>query len=484
MDDIEKPTGFFPVATVLFCLAVIGAYMSLMPIGHWQTDEYATLRAIKLNGTEFLRERLATWSPRPFSELLIYLYAKAVETWSGQLIGPVLAPVWGMLLICAIAPAAIAWKRHGVNLVFALIVPLSLLCMFLLGHPVSEIFYWPMGALAYIPTLAAIVLIHGLTETTSRGIRGTRLVIMLALIVASTSSEVGAMFVMAYSCATLLCLLPHGERRRWKAMLVDLFIPLVVSALVLYRVVTGRVALNAETFGDAQYIHQLVPSAIGAMPHALWELVSSDGTHIDARHLLSGMMTKAAFFAGVFTIARVVTQGSGSQQLRLPLIVATFALVPITLFTAYYQFGMMACCERHATFRQCMVFIGLASSASALAALAPSVRLLARLPASRAQGAGFILLALLIGATSSIRGLWHDYANYNTLASAHEATWASGRAHGPTMTVTQSAYGSIVGGYPILPARTYTKAEGEVSEAITILDYFTKQRADFTQPHP
>jgi hypothetical protein len=481
MHDIKKPTGFFPVVTVLFSLATISAYMGLMPVGHWQPDEYATLRAIKLNGTDFLRERLVTWSPRPFSEFLIFLYAKAVETWNRPLIGPVLAPMWGTLLICAIAPAAIARKRHNASLIFALIAPLSLLCMFLLGHPVAEIFYWPMATLAYIPTLAAIVLIHGLTETANPDSRGTRLVIMLALIVASTSSEVGAMFVMAYSCATLLCLV---RERRWKIMLADSFVPMIVAALVLYRVVTGRVALNAETFGDAQYIHQLVPSAIGAMPHALWELVSSDGTHIDARHLLSGMLTKAAFFAGVFALARQVSPGAGIQRLRFPLIVATFALVPVTLFTAFYQFGMMACCERHATFRQCMVFIGLASSASGLAALAPSVRLLARLPASRAWGVRLILLALLIGAISSIRGLWHDYANYNSLVSAREATWASGRADGPTMTITQSAYGSIVGGYPILPARTYAKAEGEVSEAITILDYFMKQSADFTQPSP
>lgn len=49
-------------------------YFYLIPIGHWQ-DEYTTFTYISQNNSHFIY-RIFHWSPRPLSEIIIFLYAK------------------------------------------------------------------------------------------------------------------------------------------------------------------------------------------------------------------------------------------------------------------------------------------------------------------------------------------------------------------------------------------------------------------------
>jgi hypothetical protein len=480
MEAIKKASrGLAPVG-VIVCLIIFIAYLALVPAGHWQTDEYLTLRSIRDGGLDFLVLRLKSWSPRPLSELLIYLYAQAVAAWSKPLIGEVLAPLWLVLLACATAPSLATRKRRAASLAASLLVPLSIVCMFLLGHPVSEIFYWPMASMAYLPTLAAIAAIHGLTEYADLDRASTRPCILIALLVAALSTEVGAMFVFAYTLTALVTMGRDSQRRHGRSLFYWLALPLAASTLVLYSLVHGRVSANSEAFGDALYVHQLWPSVLAALPHAAWEFVSADSLNIDARHLLFGAMTKLAFFIGIFRLSRRSTACHARQRARIALALAAFALVPITLFTAYYQFGSMACCERHATFRQCMVFIGLAASASFLATLTAK----ATWPARHGwlKGEMALLVALVVGLAGSTGRLIHDHARFTALLSGREETWQSGRSVGKTMTVTQTPYGGIVGGYPILDANEYSRDGQKHDAATVILDYFDKDNVIFTAP--
>jgi hypothetical protein len=93
-----------------------------------------------------------------------------------------------------------------------------------------------------------------------------------------------------------------------------------------------------------------------------------------------------------------------------------------------------------------------------------------------------LLVALVVGLAGSTGRLIHDHARFAALLSGREETWQSGRSVGKTMTVTQTPYGGIVGGYPILDANEYSRDGQKHDAATVILDYFDKDKVIFTAP--
>ncbi len=116
---------------------VILVYVGLIPLGHWQTDEYQTALAIKNGGLDALKNRIATWSPRPLSESLIFIYLDFVNRTKNQLITPVLGLFWLMLISCTVMPVIIKSRNAKYPTSKILLIPLSLMGMYLLNHPVA-----------------------------------------------------------------------------------------------------------------------------------------------------------------------------------------------------------------------------------------------------------------------------------------------------------------------------------------------------------
>ncbi|MDY1546807.1 hypothetical protein [Luteibacter sahnii] len=470
----SRLTVIFIVSTIL----ILVAYAGLLPYGHWQPDEYQNIVAYRLDSAGFFWRRITTWSPRPASELLIYLYVRCVEFFRQPLIPWGLIPGWALLFTATLLP--VFQQKSGVCLGAMLTQRLTLLCLFFLGHGVAELFYWPMAALAYLPTLAAIVTVYSLAESASSERPLERVATALALLVAATSTEVGAMFVMCHGAVDIACV--YWQRRKpsgWIAICIA--VPLLVAMVVLYRLAVGRVALNGETFGDARYIHHVLPSLLAAVPHALWETIASDSLSIDLRHLVTGSIIKLGFFSGCLALALRFARPSGVCR-RLPVMLACFAMVPLTLAAAYYQFGMMACCERHASLRQCLILIGLSSLASTLVTSESLHRLFKRLRGHEAVACGCFGLALLAGLSLSQGRLREDYAMRESLIDSRRETWLSGNDARRSMTVFQTNPGRIVGGYPVFAPGRYGLDAHPVPEITTILQFFGKEGAIFTQP--
>ncbi|HVY18243.1 MAG TPA: hypothetical protein VHB27_23695, partial [Rhodopila sp.] len=63
---------------VLVAGLVVLMHLVLVLGGHWDVDEFAIFSAYRTQGIGFLLQRTITYSPRPFSELLLYLYWLAV----------------------------------------------------------------------------------------------------------------------------------------------------------------------------------------------------------------------------------------------------------------------------------------------------------------------------------------------------------------------------------------------------------------------
>lgn len=122
-------------------IVTLTAFVGLLPYGHWQPDEYRNLVSYRRDADYFFWSRLATWSPRPVSELLVYAYLSAVDTLRQPLIAEALAVAWLILIACLVVPAFLYRRRCGGRLSDVMALPLCLLCLFLVGHPVAEMFY-------------------------------------------------------------------------------------------------------------------------------------------------------------------------------------------------------------------------------------------------------------------------------------------------------------------------------------------------------
>ena len=452
------------------------AHGGLIVAGQWQGDEWFNFALFRSQGTGFLANRVLTWSPRPVSELLVFLYARAVDALHRPLITPVLALLWAALAACAAAllpgpvrdPAAPARGRGGAGgaghprRARGLIV-LAVLAFFLLGHQVAEMFYWPMGAAAYVGAIAALTLLVMLVLR-GRHLSGSGMVLVsVAMAVAAGSAEVGAMAVGGAALLLGAAQLPHHPARA-----VPLLAPLAVALLVLVLILHGRASAGVALGPETATIHALWPSLRAAVVQFAHETLALDAYPDGWPGLAIGAATKLALFLAFRALCRAGLDGSATPRAHLwVLVAALLAASFLSIAAALWQFGLV-CCQRHDSFRQCLDVLVLLL----FAALAARARLDGRPARHRSArprdprrdvvaGSAWLLLAL--GLALSHRGplmrrlpsLWADYRHLPALLAARNRTWASADAPGPDMVFHGPPQGFVVGETD-WPAGTFT----------------------------
>lgn len=477
--------------TVGVCTVIVSCFAGLIPAGHWQ-DEFFTFAAFRKGGLQFYVERLLTWSPRPVSELLIYAYARVVGFFGRPLITPVLVLLW-MTLIAGASIAVVSSARAGrATRRTMLVIVAGAVALFLLGHPVSEVFYWPQGSMAYIPTLAVLVMLFGLFLVGVDS-RSLRVACAVALVLAATVSELGAMFVAAFAGMQLVSLVVRAALRRdsvFRNLMVRATIPwilpLIVAAGVFVLMKYGRLNSAAEVFGDPAIAHHAYASLIHTVPQYIMELVSLDGQTLNSRNIWLGAVAKTCYFAGVYVGIRSIRQSLKAESCvqLIMFIIAIVAASFMSLFGAFYQFGVV-CCERHDTMRQCMSILLLGSIAAVLAQLgrggAKQHDADQKPRAALAWCPALILCAVIVSSLASGKLLANDYRRYGQFVAARSQTWASGAARGPAMVVTQVTPGLIVGGV-VRPAGEYVRSDETPWFLAGILDFFGKKSMTLTSP--
>ena len=187
------------IAVIGLSVAILAAFAGLIPMGTWRVDEYHDFGLYRLRGWSFFFERLLTWSPRPLSEVIAGLYYLAEAGIGRQLLAPFLALMWLPLLL---GPALHVWRGRPGAVGPRLLVVAVVLCFFLVGHPVAEVFYWPMGSVAYATTLAAIgALTYQVIDGRWTGGHG-RAFCIVALLCAAGSAELGAIISIYFAAVT------------------------------------------------------------------------------------------------------------------------------------------------------------------------------------------------------------------------------------------------------------------------------------------
>jgi len=439
-------------------LMVILAHAGLIPGGQWEGDEYFNLAALHHGGFAFFWQRLMGWSPRPISELLVVLYGVSVYFWREPLVMPILLFCWGVLGAGALA----GLPPRGASATWRWLVLLALLALFLLRHPVGQLFYWPMAALAYLPSLAGmtcstLLIVRGIEET-----QGRRWLCMGMLLLGAGSSEFGAMFVLPLT--SLLGLIEiialRGQSRPWRlrdvARFLWWFAPLALSVVVLFLVMTGRVAAGIEGASGASF-HRLLPSLVqGVRSFAVeagiatpWLLIAAAGLACCLRRAMVGPAQKGPIVS-VSCAGLIAACGS--------------------TIAAYYNFGEL-CCERQESFRGCLFVL----TAFALAALFASVRtrIWQILPAW--AGPALLAVTVMAGFVARAPDLLADYHTLPEQIAVRTANMTSGKSSGPDMVLRMPPPTHVINTVLFPPVGVFSATASPPWYVGGVLAFFDKQ---------
>ncbi|WP_155628290.1 hypothetical protein [Burkholderia multivorans] len=470
----DVPGRIVAAACALMFSVTIAAYAGLLPAGHWQ-DEYYTFYRFRDDGLSFLSERILTWSPRPLSELLVYIYSVAVVKTGRPLIGTVLGIIWVVTMLAVVVPPVrYAPPRHRV---IATAAGLGLFALFLVNHPTGEMYYWPQASLAYMPALGAICALFWLSFATGLESRGARATASALLIVAACSIEVGALLVFSIAGLTIAAHILIPRWRDYWRQSIWLALPLIASGAVLILLTHGRVSNGNEVMGDSAIAHHAIP----ALRTALVEFAKAMGASgWDSRSEVGIGLTiiaKGLVFGAFFYLSSWFTNvpsPKGATRWLAILSLACLGTALSTIAAAYYQFGMM-CCERHDTLRQCLIYI-------AIVALACAAGLHHRQKPNNASPTVplcMLAVAVAINLWLSVPALRSDYARYDTLRDIRVVNWNHGVASSQSMEFDQIAPGQVIGGV-LVKEKKYTLSDPETGWWIEgVLKFFHKTEVTF-----
>jgi hypothetical protein len=427
---------------ILIMAAILIVHLSLLNKGSWGADEYNAIGEYRDQGFSYLWFRFWSWSPRPLSESLIWLYAATVTTLHRPLIIPALSVFW-LAFLASWLPAAIRCPRA--RLAPRILAGLAVTGFIILGQQVASVFYWPFGAVAYAPPVTiAVFLLFFLANEELRGGTGC-LAISLALLAAAWSSEAGALFVVIH-CTLMMIYL--WWRKAPRAMLLYWVCPLLTAIPVIAAVaLNGRATDNVVwAIKDPTIYHHTSASLWAALSRAGLEFTALDGSTFDRRNLLRGGLVRLLFFSGLYVCwAR---RGRGARHLTLLLSLSTAATMLAALAGSFRQFGE-ACCASHAFARQSLGTVALASLALGLPSWAPLMRRWLRALGPVALVAGALLLL-----NARRLELENAFDHYGDTSRAMAATWESGFAPGDSMTIFQTVPDRLFSG--MLPSGYYT----------------------------
>ena len=429
-----------PAAGVM--LAILGLHVALLPEAHWQGDDFLCSAFARDDGLAYLwQARIGGWSPRPLSEVVFYLYGRLAASLQRPLTVPFLALLWTLLFASTLVGMR-KWQWPRV------VIGLAACCLYLLGHPVGEMFYWPAGAVAYVCTLtASSMAVFLLIDGRDRSWAGT-VAASASLAACAACSEAGACLavLLAPALATL------RWRRPGKALTLGL--PgLCVAGFVFWEVAHHRL-VSAEAVGHLTLLHSL--------RLALRDL---------GRELRQFWTAKLAFLLGVRCCAagaRPHARGLVACAVALPLAAAAVTVA------AWHQFGA-PCCERHESLRQGWVVLMLAASGVASVCRWPVGARAARL------GPAVLLLACLIEAAPRLHPILHDLRLMGAITATQRMDWRRGRAASEMMQFRLPPPAEVAG-MPGIPTGQFAEPALNSWSAHGLMQFFHKRRITILPP--
>jgi peptidoglycan/LPS O-acetylase OafA/YrhL len=406
-------TALLPGIVTLLCLA---AYAGQLALGRWQLDEYLLFTSLHSEGWHAIMPRLA-FSPRPFSEALLFLYGAAVLAFGSPLVVPFLAALWVGVLGCAVLAARRVLPPSRWRLLTAAVLAGALFAFVLATNSITELFYWPMAAAAYLPTAgSAMVLLFLLSGPLDAR---ARLGCGAALLVAAGSSEVGAALAVGFAGAAICAGVLDGRMRLVQSLRSGLWwlLPALLGLAVLAIVAAGRahgIRPGAEAEPWAGHIVASTELGLRAFVLDLAAMNTPDRTVS-----LTALATKLLFALGFVAVWRQADPAGAAPGRWHAVLAAALGIAALfSIVAAYDHYGTL-CCERQATTRSWFIdMLAIIAMAWAFARWMPWRRRVAWL-------APVLLAISLYPVLYDLHGLRQDYAGYQWGIDARVRTWQS-----------------------------------------------------------
>ena len=477
--EARKREAMIGWAALVALVLIILLYAGLIPLGQWQADEYDDFGKLAGMGWPALWQRLE-WSPRLFSELIFHAYGFMVNYLRRPLIAPFLGLLWCGPLVSALYTA---WQSSrespGHSRLPELLAGFGLLAAFLTSGPLFEVFYWPAGAVAYLPTLSATLLLFLQTANGRLALPEGRRLAALCLTIAALSSEMGATWVVAYAFVAGVARAAQAATRKRKQTEVEgghaiwLWLPalLAVAVLAIVRLNRFHAAEEPVRVLSATLSHPLA-SAWAAERQLLQEILGWTPRY----HRWMGLSPRLVAELLVASGAALCLSQSGKPLARarsgvfvfsLSLLLACF----LTLAAAYLHFGA-AVGERHEIIRNCWIQLSL--TGIALGWLS-SPKLEAWRQGSTAFRIAPVLLVAGVLAVWHVKPLFREYSVYGPVAEAIERNFRSGFQPGRReMVFVPPPNRGVITAATIAPG-TYARSAPGSDYAGYMLNYFEKE---------
>lgn len=448
----------------LAAAAVLLFHSLFLPLGAWAADEYVLFSFFRRFGWSVVPERIASWSPRPVSEVLLYLYGQVVAWQGAPHVAWMLGITWATTLTVLVAASRTA--RLGT------IPGLALCASALVVASPGGMWFWPAGAVAYLPAFAGLGAAALLLAGGTPG-RGAAVFLAIALVLAAGSAEVGAVPVFLLGVAQLL---RHALARPWPWIRPEepawAWMPAVMlAAYVIAIMATHRAALGTEVLVAGPIVGNLRLSVLAGLP-ALGR--SIPGVPLEPGGIASitfGAPIKLALVAGFWALLPAIPRPSGRRLTCLLALAAIGAAATISIVFAFRQFGTL-CCARHEAFRQAEWVI----AALLLAVLLPPGR------AALRRAAPWAMAAVLVGMVGLRWPLLKaDRALIPAILETRAENWANGRTPGQAMGFRSEPQGRLTGVRWVLPTGVYRRPDDGTNKpremdmhAFAVLLFFRK----------
>jgi hypothetical protein len=352
---------------------------------------------------------------------------------------------------------------------------LALMASFLAGGEVMEVFYWPAGAVAYLSTLSATLLLflqiaRGRLVTPS----GRRLC-SFCLLVAACSSEVGTTFVLSYAAIQGVLWVIGAIQKKGRDVSRDPFlwwtIPGVTAVLVL-------VTLQMNRFQAVEHPVTYLPGTLGhplaSLTAGLRELVLEVfGVRVNPH----GLAVSGRFASEILLAIGVAFCWSRFGRLARAIawqtiaVSAAFLLASwLTIAAAELHFGAV-CCQRHEVIRRCWILMSLAGIA--IVGLSSAAQ---RLRQRTVLNVAPLLLCAGIVVAWHTKPVIRQYRTYGTMYGAMDQNFRSGfNPDDAQMIFLSPPPDGLIHGAEIAPG-LYTRSSPGEGYPQYILIFFGKER--------
>lgn len=412
IDNLLKKNRRVTLPLILVSGLILVPSFLLLMTSSWNNDDYFVSKLYQVEGLHGLSNRILTWSPRFFSEIILYLYYNFVPLLRKPFTGMMILIIWFFLL-----SSIFIFTRDTINknslflqnteknlpeskidkiylkVLLPLLLTLTFFIYLLYSQGPSAMFYLVVVSVAYVSTLAGIIfnLNFFINKSNSKNITIKNLLLFIIFgIITSSSWEMGAIYQIFLSIFIFLFLLLNSlsnkfnylpfsgldKFNRWKLSIANL-IPFSISLYVLYLLQSNRVGAvegnNFESPITGNFKASLITSVLEFFREIFFLNKPAWETQTDFYSFTYSVIYKLGFLL-LLTILfywaklklNLVTRNACFFSI-IPLLITNF----IITFSSYYQLGVTSA-SRQTSFKSGLIGLTFMLIALILASLLSS----------------------------------------------------------------------------------------------------------------